>query len=193
MMKQNDTINKVAELLDRFLQGQTSEAEEQQLTDYFCHADHIPEKWSLYKELFQSFRTEAYDFAPEEVELLLTDSVAEQCIRPISSRHPWRIAVRIAAAACLLAVISLVAFRPWTSSEEEPSPQVAQEITVGELLETLTILAEATPEDATITATPSTIGIKISTTTPRGKSATYTLKRRTDNTTLEMTSQLIHK
>ena len=51
MMKQNDTINKVAELLDRFLQGQTTEAEEQQLTDYFCHADEIPEEWSLYKDV----------------------------------------------------------------------------------------------------------------------------------------------
>lgn len=193
MMKQNDTINKVAELLDRFLQGQTTEAEEQQLTDYFCHADEVPEEWSLYKEMFQSFRTDAYNFSSEEIDGLLTEPVASQCAGRISSRRPWRIAVRIAAAACLLAVISLVAFRPWTSSEEEPSPQVAQEITVGELLETLTILAEATPEDATITATPSTSGIKVSTTTLRGKSATYTLKRSTDNTTLEMTSQLIHK
>ena len=191
-MKQNSHINKVAELLDRFLQGQTNEAEEQQLTDYFCHADHIPEEWSHFRELFQSFRTEVYDFSPEEMEALLTDSVAEQRIRPISSRHPWRIAVRIAAAACLLAVISLVAFRPWASTEEEPSPQVAQEITVGELLETLTILAETAPEDATITATPSTSGIEVSTSTPHGASVTYMLNRRADHSTLELTSQLIH-
>ena len=192
MMKQNDTINKVAELLDRFLQGQTSEAEEQQLIDNFCHADHIPEEWSHYKELFQSFRTEAYDFSSEEMEALLTDSVGAQRIRPISNRHPWRIVVRVATAACLLAVISLVAFRPWASTEEEPSPQVAQEITVGELLETLTILAETAPEDATITATPSTGGIEVSTSTPHGASVTYMLNRRADHSTLELTSQLIH-
>lgn len=191
-MKQNSHINKVAELLDRFLQGQTNEAEEQQLTNYFCHADHIPEEWSHFRELFQSFRTEAYDFSPEEMEALLTDSVAEQRIRPISSRHPWRIVVRIAAAACLLAVISLVAFRPWASTEEKPSPQVAQEITMGELLETLIILAETTPEDATITATPSTSGIEVSTSTPHGASVTYMLNRRADHSTLELTSQLIH-
>lgn len=193
MMEQNDTINKVVGLLDRFLQGQTSEAEEQLLTDYFCHADHIPEEWSHYKELFQSFRTEAYDFSPEEMEALLTDSVAGQCIRPIPRRRPWRIAVRIAAAACLLAVISMVAIRPWASPEEESSPQVAQEITVGELLETLTILAETAPEDATITATPSTSGIEVSTSTPHGASVTYMLNRRADHSTLELTSQLIHK
>lgn len=192
MMKQNDTINKVAELLDRFLQGQTSEAEEQQLIDYFCHADHIPEEWSPYKELFQSFRTEAYDFSSEEMEALLTDSVGAQRIRPISNRHPWRIVVRVATAACLLAVISTIAFRPWASPEEKPSPQVAQEITMGELLETLTILAETTPEDATITATPSTSGIEVSTSTPHGASVTYMLNRRADHSTLELTSQLIH-
>lgn len=191
-MKQNSHINKVAELLDRFLQGQTNEVEEQQLTDYFCHANHIPEEWIHFKEVFLSFRTEAYDFTSEEMEVLLTDSVDVQRIEHISSRHPWSIVARIAVAACLLAVISLVAFRPWTSSEEEASPKVVQEITVGELLETLTILAETAPEDATITATPSTGGIEVSTSTPHGASVTYMLNRRADHSTLELTSQLIH-
>ena len=190
-MKQNN-INHIAELLDCFLQGQTSEAEEQQLTDYFCHADHLPEEWSLYKKLFQSFRTEAYDFSPEEMEVMLIDSVTEQRIRPISSRRPWRIVVRIAAAACLLVVISTVAFRHWALHEEEASPQVAQEITVGELLETLTILVETTPEDATITATPSSGGILVSTSAPHGASVSYMLHRRADNSTLELISQLVH-
>ena len=184
----------IAELLDKFLQGETSEAEEQLLTDYFAHTEHIPEEWSLYKELFRSFRTDAYDFSSEEMDAMESAPMAAgQPIGKTSRRHFGLMVRWMAVAACLLAVIWTVDFRPWTSPKEESPVPESQEITVGELLETLTILAETTPEDATITATPSTSGIKVSTITPCGKSATYTLKRSTDNTTLEMTSQLIHK
>ena len=181
----------IAELLDKFLQGETSEAEEQLLTDYFCHADHIPEEWSLYKELFQSFRTDAYDFSSEELDAMESTPMATgQSIGKTSRRHFGLVARWMAVAACLLAVIWAVGFRPWLQ-EENPDP-VSQEITAGELLEALTILAETAPEDATITATRRAGGIEVSISTLQGTSVTYTLRRRADNSTLELISQHIH-
>lgn len=191
----------IAELLEKFLKGETCEAEEQMLTDYFYHADQIPEDWHIYKELFQSFRTDAYDFSPEEMDEMLAaapeetgtkfEAATEFSLRT-SHRCYWRITGWIAAAACLSALVFTAALRPWKSSEQESSSQVAQEITLDELLETLNILAEAIPEDATITATPAKDGIEVITSTPQGTSATYALKRRADSSTLELTSQLIH-
>lgn len=197
MMKQKNMD--IAELLDRFIQGQTSEAEERQLTDYFCHTDDIPAEWNIYQELFRSFRTDAYDFTTEEVKAMLTPKEMEAKPKSTPQRsistprkHAWQIATRVSVAACLLALISTVALRLWHSSDEETSPQVNQEITVGELLETLTILAATTPDDATITATSTADGIQVSMATHEGRSASYLLTRRSDNSTLEMTSQHIH-
>ena len=183
----------IAELLEKFLQAETSEAEEQLLTDYFAHTEHIPEEWSLYKELFRSFRTDAYDFSSEEMDAMGSAPMAAgQPIGKTSRRHFGLVARWMAVAACLLAVIWTVGFRPWTSPKEENAVPASQEITVGELLETLTILAETTPEDATITATRGAGGIEVSTSTLQGASVTYTLRRRADNSTLELISQHIH-
>ncbi|MGN0047962.1 MAG: hypothetical protein ACI37U_03555 [Bacteroides sp.] len=182
----------IAELLDKFFQGETGEAEEQLLTDYFVHTEHIPEEWSLYKELFRSFRTDAYDFSSEEIDAMESASMAAgQPIGKRSRRHFRLVARWMAVAACLPVVIWTVGFRPWTSPKEENPAPVSQEITVGELLETLTILAETTPEDATITATHRAGGIEVSTSTLQGTSVTYTLRRRADNSTLELISQLV--
>ena len=58
-------------LLDKFLEGQTTEAEEQILSKYFCETNDISPAWQKYKQLFMSFKTDAYDFSKEEIDALL--------------------------------------------------------------------------------------------------------------------------
>ena len=47
MLKYNE--DNIKELLLRFTEGQTTEAEEEVLKDYFTHSKHIPEEWEAYK------------------------------------------------------------------------------------------------------------------------------------------------
>ena len=45
----------IDELLERFMQGETSLAEEQLLADYFRSADNIPPQWEPYRTMFRYF------------------------------------------------------------------------------------------------------------------------------------------
>ena len=65
------TKENIGKLLERFVQGLTTESEEQLLSDYFCTAEAIPEEWMVYKELFDSFSTDAYDFSEDEKDAML--------------------------------------------------------------------------------------------------------------------------
>lgn len=98
MLKYNE--NNIKELLMRFMEGQTTEVEEEVLKDYFTHNDHIPEEWKAYKDLFSSFDTDAYDFTQEEVEAMF---VAE----PAKKRAIWPWLSIAGIAACLLLVFAL--------------------------------------------------------------------------------------
>lgn len=98
MLKYNE--DNIKKLLLRFTEGQTTEAEEEVLKDYFSHSEHIPKEWEAYKELFSSFDTEAYDFTQEEVDAMF---VAEN-----AKKHaiwPWLSIAGIAA--CLFLVFTL--------------------------------------------------------------------------------------
>ena len=98
MLKYNE--NNIKELLLRFMEGQTTEVEEEVLKDYFTHSDHIPEEWKAYKDLFCSFDTDAYDFTQEEVDAMF---VAE----PAKKRAIWPWLSIAGIAACLLLVFTL--------------------------------------------------------------------------------------
>lgn len=111
-MKQ--TKEYIEELLERFLDGQTTEVEEQLLTDYFQDADAIPEEWQVYKEMFGSFNTDAYDFSDEEIDAMLIPNVEKKTkfIRLL----PW------ASVACVAAIIVLFVWHPWNNASViEPS------------------------------------------------------------------------
>lgn len=111
-MKQ--TKEHIEELLERFLDGQTTEVEEQLLTDYFQDTDAIPEEWLVYKEMFGSFNTDAYDFSDEEIDAMLapTDGEKPKVVRLL----PW------ASVACVAAVAALFVWLPWNDvSVIEPS------------------------------------------------------------------------
>ena len=98
MLKYNE--DNIKKLLLRFTEGQTTEAEEEVLKDYFTHSKHIPEEWEAYKELFSSFDTDAYDFTQEEVDaMFMTEPAKKRAI------WPWLSIAGIAA--CLLLVFAL--------------------------------------------------------------------------------------
>lgn len=76
------------------MDGQTTEQEEQILTDYFTSHDDLPEEWGQYRELFACFSTDAFDFSDEE----LNSFIAEPAPKPRTIRlWPWLAAACIAA------------------------------------------------------------------------------------------------
>lgn len=54
-MKNKEYIGK---LLRKFMQAETSEQQESELADYFCHSKNIPEEWEAYKQYFKAFDSE---------------------------------------------------------------------------------------------------------------------------------------
>ena len=83
-MKQNEHI---ASLLEKFLEGQSTEAEEQTLSEYFDRADDVPAEWTAYQELFRSFTTDAYDFSDEEIDAMLAPTPSKKGIVVLSLIH----------------------------------------------------------------------------------------------------------
>lgn len=68
----------IASLLEKFLEGQSTEAEEQTLSEYFDSADDVPAEWVAYQELFRSFTTDAYDFSNEEIDAMLAPTPSKK-------------------------------------------------------------------------------------------------------------------
>lgn len=66
-MKVNKTDTQpqdINNLLRLFMEGQTSEAEERALKQYFLTHKDVPAEWEPYRVLFRSFETGIYDYAP---------------------------------------------------------------------------------------------------------------------------------
>ena len=111
----------IERLLGKFVDGLTTELEEQQLAEYFDTADDIPAEWQVYKEMFRSFNTDDYNFSNAELDAMLTSDVAVEPsaahILPKHTLHVWR---WVAVAACA-AVVAFVAIRPWTAFTDNTS------------------------------------------------------------------------
>ena len=100
----------IERLLGKFVDGLTTELEEQRLAEYFDTADDIPAEWQVYKEMFRSFKTDDYNFSNAELDAMLT--------QPKPALHIWR---WVAVAACAAVVVAFVAIRPWTAFTENTS------------------------------------------------------------------------
>lgn len=85
----------IEQLLQRFMDGETSEQEEKILEEYFSHDDDIPEEWAAYREMFASFSTDAYDFSEEEKQSFLKEP------KKVRARMTWLWLI----AACIAALI----------------------------------------------------------------------------------------
>ena len=113
MLKYNE--NNIKELLLRFTEGQTTEAEEEVLKDYFTHSEHIPEEWETYKNLFNSFDTDAYDFTQEEVDAMFVAEPAKK--RTI---WPWLVA------ACVIGTLIMFVTPPKFTTETVDNAPIAE-------------------------------------------------------------------
>lgn len=112
-MKQNEYI---ASLLEKFLEGQSTEAEEQTLSEYFNSANDVPAEWAAYQELFRSFTTDAYDFSDEEIDAMLSPTPSNKGI--VVSLLRW------SAVAC--AIIAVLAGAWLYYKDIAPSPTISQ-------------------------------------------------------------------
>lgn len=112
----------IERLLGKFVDGLTTELEEQQLAEYFDTADDIPTEWQVYKEMFSSFKTDNYNFSNAELDAMLTSDVAVEPsaahILPKHTSHVWR---WVAVAACAAVVVAFVAIQPWTAFTDNTS------------------------------------------------------------------------
>lgn len=112
----------IEKLLGKFVDGLTTELEEQRLAEYFDTADDIPAEWQVYKEMFRSFKTDDYNFSNAELDAMLTSDVAVEPsaahILPKHTSHVWR---WMSVAACAAVVVAFVAIRPWTAFTDNTS------------------------------------------------------------------------
>ena len=112
----------IERLLGKFVDGLTTELEEQQLAEYFDTADDIPAEWQVYKEMFCSFKTDDYNFSNAELDAMLTSDVAVEpsaaLILPKHTSHIWR---WMSVAACAAVVVAFVAIRPWAAFTDNTS------------------------------------------------------------------------
>lgn len=135
-MKQKEYI---ASLLEKFLEGQSTEAEEQTLSEYFDRADDVPAEWAAYQEMFRSFTTDAYDFSDEEIDAMLAPTPSKKGI--VVSL------LRLSAVAC--AIIAVLAGAWLYYKDIAPSPTISQKpvITQNEVKK----VAEKNGEDKKVT------------------------------------------
>lgn len=124
------TKENIGKLLERFVQGLTTESEEQLLSDYFCTAEAIPEEWMVYKELFDSFSTDVYDFSEDEKDAML----ARVPRKKAKSVTLWIWAV----AACVVAVMVIAIPMMRNSGEmvQKPVAEVRRQVEVKRVVET---------------------------------------------------------
>jgi len=124
------TKENIGKLLERFVQGLTTESEEQLLSDYFSTAEAIPEEWMVYKELFDSFSTDVYDFSEDEKDAML----AQVPRKKAKSARLWI----WAAAACAVAVmvIAIPMMRNSGEMAQKPVAEVRRQAEVKRVVET---------------------------------------------------------
>lgn len=135
------TKENIGKLLERFVQGLTTESEEQLLSDYFSTAEAIPEEWMVYKELFDSFSTDVYDFSEDEKDAML----ARVPRKKAKSARLWIWAV--AACAVAVMVIAIPMMRNSGEMARKPVAEVRRQVEVKRVVAT-------TPDVPTQTAVP---------------------------------------
>ena len=112
----------IERLLGKFVDGLTTELEEQRLAEYFDTADDIPAEWQVYKEMFRSFNTDDYNFSNAELDAMLTSDVAvEPSAAHILPKHTSHVWCWVSVAACAAVVVAFVAIRPWAAFTDNTS------------------------------------------------------------------------
>ena len=133
----NNDIQHIKELLDKFMSAQTTEAEEQELSDYFANNKDIPAEWKSYSVLFGSFKTDAYDYDEKYLDEKF-ESSDEQNIVQINSNKKTLFPMRkIAASIAFFLLLSGLSYalvrtsfftRSWNAPTEEVSAEQTPKI-----------------------------------------------------------------
>jgi len=103
----------IKQLLDKYLDGETSSAEERALRGYFTNKDNdIPEEWTAYRALFTYIaeeRADEVDIAEERVGEGETAETVDINVNKAGKAHRrgWIYAAATAAAAILIAVVMI--------------------------------------------------------------------------------------
>lgn len=140
------TKENIGKLLERFVQGLTTESEEQLLVDYFSTAEAIPEEWMVYKELFDSFSTDVYDFSEDEKDAML----AQVPRKKAKSARLWIWAV--AACAVAVMVIAIPMMRNSGEMARKSVAEVRRQVEVKRVVETTPDVPPQTAEPRAETA-----------------------------------------
>ena len=112
----------IERLLGKFVDGMTTELEEQRLAEYFDTADDIPAEWQVYKEMFRSFKTDDYNFSNAELDAMFTsDMTVEPSAAHILPKHTSHVWCWVSVAACAAVVVAFVAIRPWAAFTDNTS------------------------------------------------------------------------
>ena len=106
--------DEISQLIERFLNAQTTEAEEQTLAEYFQSAESVPEEWQPVRELFLSFQTDAYDLTDAELAALTAEPAPTK--RKIAPLY-W-----FAAAAACAAILFIIGSGVIYNDAKRPSP-----------------------------------------------------------------------
>ncbi len=159
MKRQNDK-QQIAQLLSKFMAGETSLAEEQVLAQYFRTHD-VGEEWAEYKEMFALFDSGEVDIeqGTESSAPLVTDASGKARMLPKAVREKPKIVVlrwgvaAVAASALLLLVLRLsqgaVEDKPavtHTASVQQPAQQPVTPPVVEEKTEAVVAEVQPTPK-----------------------------------------------
>ena len=122
-MKQQYNKQEIAQLLGRFMAGETSVAEEEVLAQYF-RTHEVDEEWAAYKEMFTLFDN-------GEVDIEIEDGTPEQPIKDDSAKikmlpktvreKPKIVALRWLMAGIAASIVLLAVFHLGRSTVEQPS------------------------------------------------------------------------
>ena len=213
------TKENIGKLLERFVQGVTTESEEQLLSDYFCTAEAIPEEWMVYKELFDSFSEDEKDAMLARVPRKKSKSatlwiwavaacvVAVMVIAIPMMRNSWEMAQKpVAEVRRQVEVKRVVETTPDVPTQKvEPRAETApkpaksagraqekqtERISTPELLEAVALLADVVPDDIVISSHDDEF--KVSTVSDNGNSNSYMLRRGSGESSIELISQSIN-
>lgn len=145
-------FSQAKDLLHRFMDGLTTEEEEQELSDFMLLSDEVPEEWEEYREMFRSFTSDAYAFSDAELESMTSESDdATFADSHGAARHTLFI-YRVAACTAFLLASAAVTlwFADYSSTERDyTTGQAAPTAKCGTTATGVKILAEKTGDTPT--------------------------------------------
>lgn len=122
-MKNQIKKQEIAQLLSKFMAGETSVAEEDMLAQYF-RTHEVDEEWAEYKEMFALFDNGQVDVEPEAdtaKSICDTDSAKIQMLPKAVKGKPKIVALRWLMAGIAASLVLLVVFHLGRSTAEQPT------------------------------------------------------------------------